>query len=941
MPTTTSDSGDLRPEERARVRAAQARQRELWSDARVPPVDNLTPAQTAEASSWISEKSPRYIGMSDEQLVSQVSAQDKGEFLSAMGLPFNRQRAADPVFLARNGDNMNAAFVNSVNALRTPGEKSFEVSSYGERKRNVTMAVSEKGQLSGFDVQEVKKKGLFGKIAKMALTVASVIPSPIQGAAILANSAMGALNAIKNNNPLGLVASVAGGIAGGIGDAVSAGAQAVGNVAGKVATYAGAANAALTAYKERSPSAILGAVASGAGAVSSLVGNAASGVARTMDKVSTWVGRGSKTAQVAEGVSKGDLASAAEAAGSLGWDAYQAVKDSPALSALTAAGSAQIEPGAAVDASVDPATAAQAAAAETGVTKGIRPGTTPVTSGAGAAATRPPLVDQIDASLPHDRFDYPWQRDRILERVQTYQGEVDAALAGGVDDAGSVAQLRSRLGADFSPDAVIELHGVASHFGPEGMQAHSTDRLGHKHVWVRDSEQRWVERADLAQKANYGEIPSSEPGRTTIADGSATFAVTSVSPGGEVQTRVPDLSRFDHSPTLAPYTAGRIVQLPRKTGYTEQRKKGEVYLPAERTAFYRIDSTDGKGSWNATLMTPDDKPVIDDATGAPITRVVTDAELRNHNSPSVLRAGFKVRDMSVDPDHPAQRRMIESWLASDELKTAGARPGTGASPDQIAAWEQGVLTAVDGHLDPELVYPPASNLSQAYKDNAKLMARIGAEYRAKLKADPSFAKTQAAKNLAKKWGAIRGDLYNNHPKATEIRKLTSRINALKQGSPALQIAPQAASQTVSSQIAALEHKLELTKLQRDAEVSLYDDGGIEHMYNIGQYVDAKTGVCRHQAVAAQILLQEMGIESRLAYGAAVNPGNNKYRGPHLWLEVTLSNGEQILLDPTWDDSKLRLRQVYRSSARQENSSKTYEIYKDSLVWHGDSRVAAA
>jgi len=74
---------------------------------------------------------------------------------------------------------------------------------------------------------------------------------------------------------------------------------------------------------------------------------------------------------------------------------------------------------------------------------------------------------------------------------------------------------------------------------------------------------------------------------------------------------------------------------------------------------------------------------------------------------------------------------------------------------------------------------------------------------------------------------------------------------------------------------------------------------------LGQLLDIKRGVCRHQCIMQQMLMQEAGIDSRLASGAA-NTSSGNYRGLHIWLELALADNGRVLSDQTWNDSAISL-----------------------------------
>jgi hypothetical protein len=105
--------------------------------------------------------------------------------------------------------------------------------------------------------------------------------------------------------------------------------------------------------------------------------------------------------------------------------------------------------------------------------------------------------------------------------------------------------------------------------------------------------------------------------------------------------------------------------------------------------------------------------------------------------------------------------------------------------------------------------------------------------------------------------------------------------------------------------------------------------------NIGEYYQNGMGECRHQATAHHVLLQEMGIDSRLTSGAA-NTGSGDFRGLHLWMEITLSDGHQVLVDPTWSSppfDPVDLREAYaEDKRRQERPAATHARYDDVVAF---------
>ena len=88
----------------------------------------------------------------------------------------------------------------------------------------------------------------------------------------------------------------------------------------------------------------------------------------------------------------------------------------------------------------------------------------------------------------------------------------------------------------------------------------------------------------------------------------------------------------------------------------------------------------------------------------------------------------------------------------------------------------------------------------------------------------------------------------------------------------------------------------------------------------------------------QTLLQEMGIDSRLTRGAAVG-NNDDFRGHHMWLEVTLPNGRQLLVDPTWNDVE-RARTAYQNQHSERPLDVLDQFENMFVVRDGDDSAAA-
>jgi transglutaminase-like putative cysteine protease len=98
-------------------------------------------------------------------------------------------------------------------------------------------------------------------------------------------------------------------------------------------------------------------------------------------------------------------------------------------------------------------------------------------------------------------------------------------------------------------------------------------------------------------------------------------------------------------------------------------------------------------------------------------------------------------------------------------------------------------------------------------------------------------------------------------------------------------------------------------------------------FPLGELVKIQKGVCRHQCILQHLLLQQAGIESRLASGAA-NTSSGDFRGYHIWVEVNLADNSRHLSDQTWNDvavplwdgaynKDLRRVEMYNRTARYD------------------------
>ncbi|MFO0725398.1 MAG: transglutaminase domain-containing protein [Myxococcota bacterium] len=86
---------------------------------------------------------------------------------------------------------------------------------------------------------------------------------------------------------------------------------------------------------------------------------------------------------------------------------------------------------------------------------------------------------------------------------------------------------------------------------------------------------------------------------------------------------------------------------------------------------------------------------------------------------------------------------------------------------------------------------------------------------------------------------------------------------------------------------------------------MIDDAGPWGTVPIGDLLDVGRGVCRHQCIVHQLLMQEAGIDSRIAIGAA-NTDDAKFRGLHAWTEIGLADNARYLSDQTWSDAAIPL-----------------------------------
>lgn len=85
--------------------------------------------------------------------------------------------------------------------------------------------------------------------------------------------------------------------------------------------------------------------------------------------------------------------------------------------------------------------------------------------------------------------------------------------------------------------------------------------------------------------------------------------------------------------------------------------------------------------------------------------------------------------------------------------------------------------------------------------------------------------------------------------------------------------------------------------------------------DLGRLIQLQRGVCRHQCIVEQLLLQRAGIDSRLASGAA-NTSSGAFRGFHIWNELTMADNARYLSDQTWNNAFIPLWEGAYSVDRQ-------------------------
>jgi len=94
-------------------------------------------------------------------------------------------------------------------------------------------------------------------------------------------------------------------------------------------------------------------------------------------------------------------------------------------------------------------------------------------------------------------------------------------------------------------------------------------------------------------------------------------------------------------------------------------------------------------------------------------------------------------------------------------------------------------------------------------------------------------------------------------------------------------------------------------------------------------IEIGRGVCRHQCILHQLLMQTAGIDSRIAIGAA-NTDTGAFRGFHAWNELSLADNGRALSDLTWSDATISLwNGAYDVDKRRK------ELYEMTSTWDGE------
>jgi len=105
------------------------------------------------------------------------------------------------------------------------------------------------------------------------------------------------------------------------------------------------------------------------------------------------------------------------------------------------------------------------------------------------------------------------------------------------------------------------------------------------------------------------------------------------------------------------------------------------------------------------------------------------------------------------------------------------------------------------------------------------------------------------------------------------------------------------------------HPVRRARYRHMTNLTSLDDATTRHVL-LGKFLKNRTGVCRHEACALQLALQDNGVPSKLTLGEITvtdsADGEVLAKSPHAWVEVEI-DGKHILQDPTQHrfDAKFR------------------------------------
>ncbi len=217
---------------------------------------------------------------------------DKRALMGSLGFDAEAQRNVNPAESA-------SLLTRAAMVSDKPGEHRLETHVAGQ-KYALAMKVGADGKLEGAGAAKVPpppRKSFFQRVLQPILTIASIIPSPIQPFAAIANGVIGGAQALKNGNILGAVASFAGA---GAGVAGLAGNTALAGTLGSVCAVTGSVNGAIQAVKTGDVAGLFSSVVSGASAMGNLAGTP---ISSDLTRLGTVV-------STANAVSKGDFVGA-------------------------------------------------------------------------------------------------------------------------------------------------------------------------------------------------------------------------------------------------------------------------------------------------------------------------------------------------------------------------------------------------------------------------------------------------------------------------------------------------------------------------------------------------------------------------------------------------------------------------------------------------------